>query len=359
MNRPQFDEDTHVGRLLKSVYEASEETVDQILQEYGVPALGEMDKVGSYIQSTHRYTQEKNKEKNDIVIIPLGSTESHGPHCVSGQDIFQVNRIAEAVRRYTDRNNGGGVNLAHPPSMYGGHPKHHMGMWGTIPLSQKAFEEVIIDVMFGLWADGYRKQVILNNHGDHWMVSSALHKFAERYPELPIFAINVDWITAVGEFFHTKENGGPFEEVTVHAGEFETSVAMVLCPEMVQMKYAVDTESSAYLPEGHFNKACGQYLRPVMWFDQIGNVPLEIIATPEGTIGSATKASAAKAKRAIAAILKYMTLLCEDILMKFPPGEVPPIEETVLFTKEEIEGYLKKPGEPGYKNPYRIWRPAS
>jgi creatinine amidohydrolase len=356
--RPQFDKTTRVGRMKKKIYDASEKKIDAILKRYGIPSPGEMDKPGSYIQSTIRAVQEKKKEKNDLVIIPLGSTENHGPHCVSGQDIFQVTRLADALRRHTARE-GKEVNLTWPPSMYGGHPKHHMGIWGTVPLSQKAFEEVIIDTMFGLWADGYRKQIILNNHGDHWMVTSALHKFAERYPELPILAVNVDWITAVGEFFHTKEDGGPLEEVTIHAGEFETSVALVLCPEMVEMKHAVDTKAWAYLPEGHFDKACNQYHRPINWYDHIGNVPLECVATPEGTIGSATKASVLKAKRAIAAILTYLEVLHNDILEKFPPGEIPPIEETTLFSKEEMEGYLKKPGEPGYKNPYRIWRPAS
>ncbi len=28
-----------------------------------------------------------------------------------------------------------------------------------------------------------------------------------------------------------------------------------------------------------------------------------------------------------------------------------------LFSRSEIEGYLEEPNEPGYQNPYRIWRP--
>lgn len=352
---PEF-EDNAVGKLKKEIWLAGNKEIDKILKEYNIPSLGEMDKPGSYIQTTPRAIQEKKKEKNDIVLIPLGSTENHGPHCVSGQDILQVTRLCEAIRRYTAKQDKE-INLAWPPLMYGYHPKHHMGMPGTIPVGPTAFEETIIDVMFGLWMDGYRKQVIVSNHGHHWQIVSAIHKFAERYPEISSLAVYMDWITAISEFFQEIKHGGPFEEPTIHAGEFETSIALLLIPEMVEMKYAIDTKSKGYLPEGHFDKACNQYRRPMLWYDHQGNVPLEVVITPEGTIGSATKATAQKAKKAVAATLRYLTLLCNDILEKFPAGTIPPIDEATLFSKEEVEGYCKKPDEPGYKNPYRIWRP--
>lgn len=84
---------------------------------------------------------------------------------------------------------------------------------------------------------------------------------------------------------------------------------------------------------------------------------MEVIATPEGVVGSASKGDAQKAKRPVAAALKYLTLIIDHILETFPPKSLPPIEEVTLFKNEEIEGYTKKLGEPGYKNPYRLWRP--
>ena len=59
----------------------------------------------------------------------------------------------------------------------------------------------------------------------------------------------------------------------------------------------------------------------------------------------------------VAAALRYLTLLIDHILETFPPGVLPPIEEATLHTNEEVEGYQKRLGEPGYKNPYRLWRP--
>jgi creatinine amidohydrolase/Fe(II)-dependent formamide hydrolase-like protein len=134
-----------------------------------------MDKPGCYIQNTVRAVQNEKKLKNDIVLIPLGSTEVHGFHCASSQDTLQAARICEALRRYTARQ-GREVNLAFSPWFYGNHPKHHVGMIGTIPISPSLLERTLVDVMFGLWADGYRKFIFVNNHAQHWVIAAAIEE---------------------------------------------------------------------------------------------------------------------------------------------------------------------------------------
>jgi creatinine amidohydrolase/Fe(II)-dependent formamide hydrolase-like protein len=199
--------------------------------------------------------------------------------------------------------------------------------------------------------------VFVNNHAQHWLISSAIDRFGLRYPELPFFAIAVDWCCAMSEVFRTEDRGGPFQTDFVHADEAETSLALLLAPETVDMSKAVDTEGSSYLPDGHFNKSAAQRSRPNLWWSVRNNTPLEMVATPVGVVGRATIASADKAKRAVAGALEYLMLLIDEILETFPPNVTPPIEEVTLFDRSEIEGYLKKPTEAGYRNPYRIWRP--
>ena len=352
-------EDNKVGNLKKKIWEASNDEIDKILKDYEVPCSGEMDKPGCYIQNTVKAVQDGKKEKNDIVLIPLGSTEVHGFHCAGNQDTIQATRICEAVRRYTAKQ-GREVNLALSPWIYGNHPKHHVGMLGTVPISPSVLEKQLVDVMFGLWADGYRKFIFVNNHAQHWIITAAIDSFALRYPQLPFYAVAYDWCSAVWEFFQTKEKGGWFEDNFIHADEPETSLMLLLAPEMVDMKHAVDTKAQGYLPDGHFNKSANQLaFRPNLWWSVRNNGPIEFVATPEGVVGRATRATAEKAKRPVAAALSYLTLLHDDILDKFPAGKLPPVEEVTLFKQEEIEGYLKKPGEPGYKNPYQLWRPFS
>ena len=349
---PEF-EDNAVGNLKKELWEAGDVEIDRILKDYDIPSLGEMDKPGCYVQTTLPGIQQKKIDNNDIVLIPLGSTEVHGYHSVSSQDLLQVTRICEAVRRYTAKQ-GREVSIALPPWIYGNHPKHHVGMVGTIPVSQNTLKQLLVDVMFGLWAQGLRKFILVNNHAQHWLIVSVMDEFGLRYPELPYYAVALDWCSAVWEFFQT---GVCFEEDFIHADEAETSIMLLLAPEMVDMSKAVDTKPGGYLPDGHFNRSANQLVhRPNLWYSVRNNAPLEVVAVPEGVIGSATKGSAEKAKKPVAAALRYLTLLIDHILGTFPPGVLPPIEEVTLYRNAEIEGYLKKPGEPGYKNPYRLWR---
>ncbi len=354
--QPEFESNA-VGDLKRRIWEASDEEIDRILTEdYAIPSPGEMETPDCYIQMTQPAEQEEKLAKNDVVFIPLGSTELHGPHCVSAQDTLQVTRLVEGVRRYTAKR-GFEANLAWSPWAYGNHPKHHIGMIGTIPISPGVLERQLVDVMFGLWAVGYRKMVFVNNHAQHWIIAAAIDAFALRYPELPFFALIVDWCCAMGEFFRTKDRGGPFEDDFIHADEAETSIALALAPEAVKMERAVDTEPHGYLPDGHVNKSAAQRSRPNLWWSVRNNSPLEFRSTPVGVVGRATLADADKAKRAVAGAVSYLTLVNEHLLETFPPGVLPPIEEVTLFTEEEIEGYLKRPEEPGYRNPYQLWRP--
>ena len=103
-----------MGRVKKQVFDAPMSEAEAILKEYEVPSPSELGKAGSYIQTTARARQNAKREKNDIVLIPIGTTENHGDHANSGLDNFMVTQICEAVRRYTAKK-GHEVNLAAPP----------------------------------------------------------------------------------------------------------------------------------------------------------------------------------------------------------------------------------------------------
>lgn len=347
-----FFEDTAVGRMKKQLWDASDAEIDAILADYGVPSAPEWTKPGSYIQTTPRWQVEQNRKKNDIVLIPVGCTENHGRHLPSADDTFFVTGIAEAVRRYTAKQ-GRPVNIALPPLMYGGHPYHHIGMPGTVIVREDIVRGLMMDVMLGLWNDGFRKMIILNNHGHLWMLESAIQEFQKKY-QLPGYFRVMDWHRAVREFFATEEQGGHLTTPFVHADESETSFSLLLFPEMVDMKYAVDTEGKAYLPTGHMDNSVDGFNRPSRWSEAEGHIAIEIKATPEGVVGKSSRGTAQKAKRPMAAILKYVTLLCDDVLNAWPAGTTPPVEEVTLRDPEEMEPYLREPLSPGWKSVYGL-----
>ena len=349
-----FFEDNTVGRLKKEVWDSTDAEIDAILAEYGVPSPVEWGKAGSYIQTTVRWQVEENRRKNDIVFIPIGCSELHGAHLPSASDTLYVSQILEGVRRYTAKR-GAACNLALTPLNYGSHPYHHMGMPGTIPVRENVARELLIDVMLGLWNDGFRKQILVNNHGHLWMLESAIQQLQKRYHLPGIFRV-IDWHRAVREFFRTTEKGGKLDTNFVHADESETSLGLLLHPDMVDMSYAVDTEGISYLPEGHFDKSVDPFSRPSRWSEGEGHFAIELAATPEGVVGKATAGSAEKAKRPVAAILKYLTLLNDQILEAFPAGKVPPVEEITLRTEADMEPYLREPLSEGWKPAYALPR---
>jgi len=346
-------EDNTVGRLKKEIWDASEEEIDLILKGYEIPSPSELGKPGSYIQTTVRKKVEENRRRNDIVFIPVGSTERHGNHAVSGQDTLQVTQILEGVRRYTAKR-GRPINLAWPPLNYGGHPYHHIGMPGNVIMPEHVVRENLIYVMLGLWNDGFRKQIIVNNHGDLWMLESALHEFMYSYQLPGIFQV-LDWHRGVREFFIPTKRKNSLETDFIHAAEAETSLALLLFPkEMVDMESAVDGKGKGYLPDGHFDLSVEPCRRPHRWSEGEGHSAIEIKATPYGSVGKPSLASAEKVKRPVADILRYLTLINDQNLEIFPPMKIPPVEEVTLRTEEEMEPYLKEPGSEGWRSVYSL-----
>ena len=147
----------------------------------------------------------------------------------------------------------------------------------------------------------------------------AIQQFQKRYQLPGIFRV-IDWHRAVREFFRTEPKGGKMDTNFVHADESETSLGLLLHPDMVDMDYAVDTEGKGYLPDGHFDKSVDPFGRPSRWSEGEGHFAIEIAATPEGVVGKATQGTAYKAKRPMAAILKYLTLLNDQIPLSIGGG---------------------------------------
>ncbi len=347
-------ESTSVGRLKEKLWNLSDEEIDNLLKDYEIPSPGEREKPGSYIQNTLRTKLVETRRRNDIVLIPIGSTENHGAHTVSGFDTLLVTRIAEAVRRKTKKM-GRPIHIASPIE-YGVHPPWHQGMFGTVMVSDDAFEQSIMHIMYGLWNDGFRKQILLNNHAQQNEIEKAVKRFMNTF-QLPGFYLALEWHRAVREFFETREKGGSFETAFVHADEQETSLGLLMFPEMVQMKDAVDTkrmDTFRYLPDGHFDNSVDGFGRPSTYKQRAGDIPLELVATAEGVVGKATLAEAHKAKRAVVAICEYLVLLQEEILQTWPAGTVPEPEKVTFRTNKEMEPYLKEPGSPGWKSVYSL-----
>jgi len=315
------------------------------------PKGGHLDRdSGVYFQNMTMLEIEERLKKCDLIIIPLGSTEAHGPHACYGEDTFLVTRMAELVAQEV------GCTVAQPV-WYGSHPYHHIGMPGTIPVDEETFTANVSQIMAGFWNAGFRKQILLNGHGQEYLIPTAIHRFTKKF-QVPGIFINLNWYYAIPELIKDKEHGGPFDTPFIHGDEAETSFSLALFPEMIKMEHAIDTEPKGYLSPGHVDKSGNAYQLPIPWYAHAGLGPIEISGTPEGNVGKATKADVNKGKPGIEGVLNYMEKLINEIMEKFPVGKLPPTEEvTRRFTDEELEEYLKSPLKGG-KHIYTIAWPA-
>ena len=122
------------------------------------PDSGHMEKPdGLYLQTMNMTQINERLKKNDLIIIPVGSTECHGAAQPLGEDTFLVTRMAEQVAMKT------GCTIAEPV-WYGSHPYNHLGMPGTIVVPEDAFLANLRAIIAGLWNMGFRKQIFLNGH---------------------------------------------------------------------------------------------------------------------------------------------------------------------------------------------------
>ncbi|MGE5554365.1 MAG: 3-dehydro-scyllo-inosose hydrolase [Betaproteobacteria bacterium] len=314
------------------------------------PQGGHMERpTGVYFQTMNAKQVEERLKKNDLIIIPVGSTENHGPQAPYGEDTFLVTRLAEQVALKT------GCTVAEPV-WYGSHPYQHLGMPGTIIIPEETLAGYLRAIFAGFWNTGFRKMIVLNGHGQDYVIPLAIHQFGKKY-QVPGVIVYLHWWNACREQLKDKSLGGPWETPFVHADEIETSFSLALFPELCDMRNAVDTEPTAFLPPGHIDKSSETYGYPIKWYNHYGLVGMECICTPEGVIGKSTLAEAAKAKPGIEAVLNYMVKLHDDIMTKFPPGQLPPVDKVTQRTPEELEALLKGPTKGG-KHLYTVAYPV-
>ncbi len=149
-----------------------------------------------------------------IVLVPLGSTEQHGPHLPFSTDTAIATAVAEAVAQVIEQTTSRPVVVA-PPMPYGASGEHQ-AFPGTISIGHDALRVVLIEMIRSLstWASDI---VFVNGHGGN----------------LPTVTSVIEQMQA--EQHRVSSVSCALESATdAHAGHDETSVLLHLMPEHVR-----------------------------------------------------------------------------------------------------------------------------
>jgi creatinine amidohydrolase len=162
-----------------------------------------------------------------MIIVPVGSTEQHGPHGPLLTDALVPTEVARRAAPRVDA-------LVAPPVNYGlSYP--HVGFTGLVHIRIPTFMALIEDLAASLASIGFRRIAFLNGHYDNtYAIAYACANAAPRLPEgTRAFPINYwDGLTAdeAAEYF------GP--TAGLHANRAETSAVMAINPDWVDLDRA-------------------------------------------------------------------------------------------------------------------------
>ncbi len=111
---------------------------------------------------------------NTGIIMPIGSTEQHGPIGMIGTDSICAEVIAKGV--------GEAVDAMVGPTIGVGMSEHHMRFPGSMTLKPSTLVLVIRDYVLSLTAHGFRRFLFVNGHGGN--LASMQAAFSEIYGEV-------------------------------------------------------------------------------------------------------------------------------------------------------------------------------
>jgi creatinine amidohydrolase len=170
--------------------------------------------------------------RTDMVIIPVTALEQHGLHLPLGTDYYSGIERAKLIAARTD------VLVA--PVLIPGQSPYHMGFEGTISLSSETIQQVMVEAAESLIRHGFKRILFLSSHGGN----AATTAFIVDRINQETAGIAVDLGSAVGPFRDRERLAGISDPGLFdrHAGVSETSRALYLMPDLVNLEVAVPAE---------------------------------------------------------------------------------------------------------------------
>jgi creatinine amidohydrolase len=203
---------------------------------------------------------------SDIAILPVGAIEQHGSHLPLGTDWMEADAVAHRVSEVL------GAYLL--PALPFSNSQAHARFRGTVSLQPETLAVVVKDLVSSLFAQGFKRVVLVNLHGGNAILKIAVRELNYLHSEGKVILVS-PWIPAAAELhvlFPDLDND-------LHAGDLETSLMLAIDANLVR------ADRSDYVPQG----LSGEF------FDYLDISAL----TESGVWGKPSQASPEKGKAAL------------------------------------------------------------
>jgi creatinine amidohydrolase len=172
-----------------------------------------------------------------LALLPVGSTEQHGPHAPLGTDTHTAEAVARAgADRYAEREGGadapGGRPVVAPPIPVGV-AEEHRAFAGTLWVSPDTFRAYVRETARSLASHGFDRLVVVNGHGGN--VDALREVTARLTRDGDLRAVPFTWFDHVDRASAADGDAtAPAVPPMGHGGGRETALLRAIAPELVR-----------------------------------------------------------------------------------------------------------------------------
>ncbi|ACB86127.1 creatininase family protein [Natranaerobius thermophilus] len=99
----------------------------------------------------------------DVLLLPVGSIEQHGPHLPIDNDIYIARALAKKIAEEAKQSMN--ISIGIGASMPVGYSQHHMEFPGTVSFRKETYKMVLKDIIHSYYHHGITDILLINGHG--------------------------------------------------------------------------------------------------------------------------------------------------------------------------------------------------